>query len=141
MIGCELKRLSFPAEPFLFSGMERYVGNKSQAAAKFEFCPISRRGLAYVFQIWQGGDLHFTNDFKPPNVKNVGPPAKFANHSESRRRRVFSRVVDFSGSNDFSLRLWEFSRSYEFPEPNDWNDGAEVYLEHFLTLCSSRMPL
>ena len=51
-------------------------------------------GSGVRFQIWRGFDLHFTNDFKPPNVKNADLTPKFANHCKSRRRRVFSRVVD-----------------------------------------------
>jgi WD40 repeat protein len=39
-----------------------------------------------------------------------------------------------SGSEDKTLKLWEFDWEYEFPEPEDWDEGARPYLEVFLTL-------
>jgi WD40 repeat protein len=39
-----------------------------------------------------------------------------------------------SGSHDQTLRLWELEWEYEFPAPADWDDGAAVHLENFLTL-------
>ena len=42
------------------------------------------------------------------------------------------RVV--SGSRDNTIRLWYLDWDHDFPEPADWDDGAQPYLETFLTL-------
>ncbi len=39
-----------------------------------------------------------------------------------------------SGSDDQTLKLWELDWEYEFPGWADWDDGAEPYLQNFLTL-------
>ncbi len=39
-----------------------------------------------------------------------------------------------SGSHDQTIRIWELEWDYEFPAPSDWDDGATVYLDNFLTL-------
>ena len=39
-----------------------------------------------------------------------------------------------SGSEDNTLRLWELEWEYEFPEDKDWDEGADPYLQCFLTL-------
>lgn len=39
-----------------------------------------------------------------------------------------------SGSRDKTLRLWELEWYYEFPGPQDWDEGAKPCLETFLTL-------
>jgi hypothetical protein len=39
-----------------------------------------------------------------------------------------------SGSRDNTLRLWELDWECEFPPPADWDEGAQPYLETFLTL-------
>jgi predicted Zn finger-like uncharacterized protein len=41
-----------------------------------------------------------------------------------------------SGGWDKTLRLWELVWNYEFPEPTDWDDGAQPYVETFLYLKS-----
>ena len=35
------------------------------------------------------------------------------------------------GYEDTTLRLWKFEWDYEFPEPADWDEGAEPFLENF----------
>lgn len=39
-----------------------------------------------------------------------------------------------SGSNDKTLRLWQLDWEYEFPGWVDWDEGAQPYLNIFLTL-------
>lgn len=39
-----------------------------------------------------------------------------------------------SESGENSLRLWELDWDHEFPEPQDWDEGAKPYLDAFLTL-------
>jgi len=39
-----------------------------------------------------------------------------------------------SGSHDQTVRVWELEWDYDFPAPSDWDDGAAVYLQDFLTL-------
>jgi hypothetical protein len=39
-----------------------------------------------------------------------------------------------SGSLDKTVRLWELDWEYEFPGWKDWDDGARLCLENFLTL-------
>ena len=39
-----------------------------------------------------------------------------------------------SGSNDKTLRLWEFDWEYEFRDPKNWDKGARFYLKVFLSL-------
>jgi len=39
-----------------------------------------------------------------------------------------------SGSEDATLRLWQFDWRHEFPGWVDWNCGAQAHLENFLTL-------
>jgi hypothetical protein len=39
-----------------------------------------------------------------------------------------------SGSKDKTLKLWQFDWEYKFPGWADWDDGAEPYLQIFLTL-------
>ena len=41
-----------------------------------------------------------------------------------------------SGSDDKTLRLWELDWDLDFPGWSHWDDGAQPYLQHFLTLRS-----
>jgi len=39
-----------------------------------------------------------------------------------------------SGSEDTTLKLWELEWELDFPDPADWDDGAQPYIDNFLTL-------
>lgn len=39
-----------------------------------------------------------------------------------------------SGSVDKTVRLWELEWDYEFPDQDDWNEGARPHLENFLSV-------
>jgi hypothetical protein len=45
-----------------------------------------------------------------------------------------------SASLDGTIRAWELDWDYEFPEPADWDDGADPYLEIFLALHTPVAP-
>lgn len=61
---------------------------------------------------------------------------KFEGHSGSVDSVAFSHDMRWalSGSYDTTLRLWELVWDYEFPETADWHEGAQPYLQTFLTL-------
>ena len=60
----------------------------------------------------------------------------FEGHTDPVESVAFSPDGRFclSGSRDNTLRLWEFDWKYEFPGWADWDNGAQPYLENFLTL-------